>query len=148
MLGVILALSLGFKASGQISGTEAPADGNADVLAFLQTHGFVVDEIHPDSLWISAAAGDCTLQIATVSPLGWERDVIVESAGTAKLSYVFAGQTYAEQPVLQTALTHYWQRLRGYVRLPSHQYRVRAVIAGDRCPPAMLKPESLADLSR
>ncbi|MDB5563260.1 MAG: hypothetical protein JWN11_2678 [Hyphomicrobiales bacterium] len=150
LLAGLLVLSLGLKVSANIAWTGTGPDVNStEAVAFLQSHGFSVVAPDPlNDLWVSGSNDQCWMQIATVSALGWERDAMSESALGARLSYVYAGNIYPEQPVLLTALNHYWQRLQSYLRQPSHQYPVRAIITSNDCPANLLQPEILAKLSR
>jgi hypothetical protein len=147
--GLLLALSLGFKAWGSIGeSASAPDRGRAEVAAFLEQRGFSVSPQDPaDTLWISASSGNCRVQVADVSPQGWQRAAATERAAGQRLSYVYAGKTYSEQPVLLTTLDSYWQRIKRYLHLPSSAYPVRAVIVSPACPAKMLNSDEFSPLS-
>jgi hypothetical protein len=149
-LALLLVLSLGIKASGNITaGDPAPGTGSPVVASFLQQNGFSVDPKDPaNAMWVSGSNGPCKVEVADISPDGYQRDAVMEYAAGRPLSYVFAGSVYTDQPVVLTNLHYYWERLKRYLRLPSHDYPVRAVTTSSDCSAEMLKPEKISGLSQ
>jgi hypothetical protein len=93
---------------------ENPAEVQGAILTFLGNQHFeatVTDRSMEYYPIIEATSESCHLWVARVSPLGHEAD-LVRRIGTAadRISYVFRGTVYGEQPVARTVASYLWFR--------------------------------------
>ena len=119
------------------------------VVAFLTRHQFQSHGM-PDNSRIYAASGDCRLLIEEMFPRGWNLDSIKTlHAQEGRLSFVFKGMVYTDQPINigNTTLTHYWTRLQQKLGLDSVSNPVLAVVASESCSLDALPWKEIAELS-
>ena len=128
---VLLCTSLGLKA--WTSSHAADQTGRVPDMSTLFGPGFALSqETGLDApSWI-ASRGDCRIEVASVSALGWHQSAMAARAGEQALAYVYQGRVYSEQPVLLTKLGYYWHKLTSYF-IPSSQPPVFAVVTSRGC---------------
>ena len=86
-----------------------------------------------DPAWVSGVHGDCVVQVASVSPHGWHRDVVDWHAGADPLVYAFGGRLYDRQPLARTMMAYYLAKFGRYVGLSQPAVRVLAAIRSPAC---------------
>ncbi len=133
---LLLAASLGLKATPGTEGPAASGSQDEDIPAFLGRHGFAVTPGDPaeNPVWTVGTKPGCRIEIATVAPQGWHRAVVAERGAGQRIVYVYGGRTYAEQPVLHTLLGEYRRRLERYLGVAAPPIPVRALILSPGCP--------------
>jgi hypothetical protein len=149
-LVLLLVVSLAIKFSEPVSVNIDDSDQDeSSIVSFLNRRGFAVTagESARTPLWISGVRGTCVVRIATVSPQGWHRAVVAQTAAGQLLAYAYAGQIYDEQPILRTTWDYYVRRLRGHFRMQAQLSPVRAVIIAPECAASSLNPGDLKSLS-
>jgi hypothetical protein len=93
---------------------ENPAEIQGVVLTFLGDQHFetkITDQSMEYYPIIEATSDSCHLWVARISPLGHETD-LVRRIGVAadRISYIFQGVVYGEQPVARTVVAYLWFR--------------------------------------
>ena len=147
-LATLLVLTLGLKLA-VYSQQAAPADPdvvNRTVVAFLLQHGF---ESHLDkrSGMFDANAGNCRMLITEAAPQGWDRSRVELHAKTiGRLSYVFDGAIYANEPFLAPMIDEYWARVGFKMGLKPSRHPILAVAASDDCKMSALPWWQLAEV--
>ncbi len=145
VLVALLGLSLTGKAIGSFDLREV--SGPQDVSVFLHAIGYSGPDgglSHGTQLnvtrdaWTRASRGSCLIEVAQVSPQGWERDAVREYAGSNRLAYFYEGGVYPEHPVGRAMTDYYLARVKGYLHIPFNAPRVWAVVAGPQCPDPLL----------
>jgi hypothetical protein len=145
---LLLGLSLAIKFSGSVEAySSGMHENDGEIAAFLTKHGFAVRRGESGAP-TTGTRGGCQVQVTDVSPQGWHRAVVAQSAAGQKLVYAFAGNIYPEQPVLRTTLDHYVWRLKRYFRMRPPPRAVRAVIISPACPADVISENKLQELSR
>jgi hypothetical protein len=131
---VLLVASLGLKVRGieHIDQTEERASGHA-LVESLSADGFVLGAGGglEGYAWV-ATRGDCRIEVTMVSPLGWHQSAMATRAAGQTLAYVYAGHTYAEQPVMLSKLGYYWHKLTNYF-YPSAEPPIFGVVMSPGC---------------
>ena len=150
---VFLALAIALTVSLKVvvrdaENQSAPLAVQDSVIAFLTRHQFQTNGT-PDGSRIYAASGDCHLLIREVIPQGWNLDRIKRiDAEEGRLSFVFKGVVYTDQPISigSTTLSHYWTRLQQKLGLNGVSYPVLAVAASESCSLDALPWKEIAEL--
>ena len=131
------------------SGASIP---KVDIGAFLVRHGYEVTkagDAHERGLaFLTATKGACRAFVATVSPLGWHREIVrLQASPQDEVFYVFRGMSYPDQPRWLTWLDWYWWRLNDYAgrRVPTHE--VFGVVAYPQCELRSLPWNEVAETS-
>jgi hypothetical protein len=119
-------------------GQPVPADPETlsrAVSAFLLQHGFEPRlEKRFGIVFIEANAGKCRMLISQTAPQGWDRSGIeLQAKAVGRLSYVFDGAVYANEPFLAPMIDDYWARVRFKMGLTSSRHPILAVAASDDC---------------
>ena len=149
-LALAIALTVSLKV--MVRDTENPNARLAvqdSVVAFLTRHQFQSHSM-PHGSRIYAASGDCRLLIEEMFPQGWNLDSIKTlDAQEGRLSFVFKGMVYTDQPINigNTTLTHYWTRLQQKLGLDSVSNPVLAVVASENCSLDALPWKEIAELN-
>jgi hypothetical protein len=136
-LAAALVLTLGLKLllyHGEAPPAEPEALGQA-VSSFLFQHGFESRlEKKYDQVLVYANAGKCRMVISEAAPQGWNRSSIeIWAKPVGRLSYVFDGVVYADEPFLAPIIDEYWTRVRFKMGLTQSCHPVLAVAASDEC---------------
>ena len=117
------------------------------VVAFLTRYQFQSHSM-PDGSRIYAASGDCRLLIEQMFPRGWNLDSIrTLHAQEGRLSFVFKGRVYTDQPIGSTILSDYWTRLQQKLGLHPVSNPVLAVVASENCSLDALPWKEIAELN-
>lgn len=148
--GLLLVASLGAKVHGKVGGGLAATDpDDGDILALFARHGFAtrLAERNTDPVWVTGTLGDCSIDIASISPRGWHRAVVDWRAQGQTLQYAADGELLDRQPILMPVATHYINRLKRYVGMEAPAVKVRAVITAPACPAGIIPAAELAALS-
>lgn len=150
ILAVLLVASLAGKGYALRSSEAivAGADG-AEMAAFLAHKGMAVTvaDANTAPIWFTGSKDTCQVRIADVSPQGWARNIVAQEGASEEVRYAFAGKFHADQPVLQTTLAEYGNRLLRYLGLMVPRPIVRAVLISNGCPPGTITPGDAAALS-
>jgi hypothetical protein len=112
-----------------------PDDLSRAVSAFLLQQGFETDveQIYGNFL-IHADAGKCRMLIREAAPQGWDHSSIELTAKlVGRLSYVFEGVVYEQQPFLAPMIGDYWTRARSKMGFSASRHPILAVAASDDC---------------
>jgi hypothetical protein len=137
VLALVLVASLALKAANSAAVPDKASDWVTERMAeFLQKREFEITRNPSDVDLVSlfAVRDQCRILIANVSPLGWHRDVIRKiTPDGSRLTYIFKGQLYEDQPILQTWLDHYWIRLRQSIGLSPSISPTIAVVQSAQC---------------
>jgi hypothetical protein len=145
---LLLGLSLAIKFSGSVEAySSGMHENDGEIATFLTAQGFAIRQGESGAS-TTGTRGGCQVQVTDVSPQGWHRSVIAQSAAGQKLVYAFAGNIYPEQPVLRTTLDHYVWRLKRYFRMRPPPHAVRAIIISPGCPADIVNEAKLQELSR
>ncbi|MGC4026672.1 MAG: hypothetical protein QM744_16940 [Mesorhizobium sp.] len=155
-----LALSLTLVLVAFVSlGLKVQADGRAndnlmypsedDIVALLQHNNFSVQMAPPntDPQWVTGMRDGCRIQIASVSPQGWHRNIVKWASKDKTLVYSVGGTLAAQQPLLGPMAHHYLNRLKRYAGFDAPAVRVRAVLMDQGCGPNSIPDAELAALS-
>jgi hypothetical protein len=145
---ILLSASLAGKGFGlKETGRASPDDDRA--VLYLEERGLTVNSAahYATSIWTVATRGACRVRIATVSPEGWSRAIVEQTAGE-HLTYAFDGRLYAEQPVMRTMLENYRRRLLRYFGNRPPDLQIRAISISQGCPPDLLRSEDALRLSQ
>lgn len=148
--GLLLVASVGAKMHGDLGGgLAASAPDDADILALFGRHGFAIARAEPntDPAWITGKQGDCTIDIASISPRGWHRTVVDWRASGRTLHYAVDGGLFDRQPILKPTMVHYLNRLKRYAGLDAPAVKVRAIVLAPECPVDAIPTAELAALS-
>lgn len=148
---LLLGVSLGAKVHGNLGGGLAATDpDDADILALFSRHDFSITRAEPntDPVWITGRQGDCTIDIASVSPRGWHRTVVDWRASGGMLRFAAEGGLFDRQPVLRPTMVHYFNRLKRYAGMDAPAVKVRAIVVAPECPAEVIPMAELAGLSR
>ena len=112
---------------------ENPNYLSAALVEFLGQHQFetfVTDRSLEDAQIVEATSDKCHLWAARVSPLGYEADLVRRiSDATGRISFIFRGHVYAEQPTLLTVASFLWFRFLRELGLISRVPPVIAVVS-------------------
>jgi hypothetical protein len=150
VLGLVLVASLAAKGAALRQSDDGVPQGDiTPVRTYLAAAGFDVTVADPNTapIWITGTKGDCTIRIADVAPQGWFRSIVAEQAVGQELHYAFAGQFYADQPVLMTNYAEYRQRLLRYFGQAAPPPAVRAILVSPACPRGIVGPQDAGRLS-
>jgi hypothetical protein len=72
--------------------------------------------------------------ISEAAPQGWDHSrVELRAKPVGRLSYVFDGAVYANEPFLAPMIDDYWARVRVKMGLSPNRHPVLAVAASDGC---------------
>jgi hypothetical protein len=133
-LVLLLLVSLVWKSAIRI---DYSSSFENSVSTFLARNHFIVvvsEEMFPGKLVFRASRAACRMLLTQVSPRGWERDSIYNSATAAEQVFiVFGGKIYAEQPMWLTAADFLWYKFRIELGLKVRPTPVIAVIAAKSC---------------
>jgi hypothetical protein len=150
ILAVLLVASLAGKglALRASEAGVAGADG-ADMAAFLAHKGMTVTVASADTapVWFTGTKGNCRVRIADVSPQGWARSIVAQEGASEEVRYAFGGKFHADQPVMETTLAEYGNRLLRYLGFMAPRPIVRAVLISNECPPGTMAPGDARALS-
>jgi hypothetical protein len=107
--------------------------------SFLQRHGYSVAPVgadsYPSKVLVAASKGfNCRLQIIEAQARGYDQNAIRQMARpTDDFFVIFQGAVYDAQPILQTRVYYYWDRLRREMGVAVPPRPVLAVIASAPC---------------
>jgi hypothetical protein len=147
---LLLAASLGVKVHGNLGGGMTASDpDDTDILALFSRHGFAITRAEPntDPVWITGKQGDCTIDIASISPRGWHRAVVDWRASGRTLHYAAAGDLFDRQPILKPTAIHYLNRLKRYAGIDAAAVKIRAIVIAPECPANIIAPSEFSALS-
>jgi hypothetical protein len=141
LFAVLLALSVGGKLVAgpqSLRGAEQTMQGDTkgQIAVFLSRHGFRVGEIEdqPDSLFVSATAGECRLLAVLAAPGGWHRYILRRLASPQdQVFFVFDATIYQDQPIWRPWVHHYWQVFNLYVGRHLPTQAVLGMVASPAC---------------
>jgi hypothetical protein len=142
-----IALTLSFKiVARDTAGGNAYLNVNDSVIAFLTRHKFQSNG--PSNTGrIYAASADCQLIIQQMVPQGYNLDAIkTVIAKEGRLSFVYQGQVYGEQPPANTTLNHYWTHLQRHLGLNAREKPVFAVVSSESCAVDALPWKEIAEV--
>lgn len=134
---VLLAAAVFLKVKAE-GATEPPyRELGAMVGRSLVERGFtVVRSVEGFLPTVDARRAACSLQIASISPQGWQWDPIRRSAPAGWDAFVsYSGQRYDDQPRWRTTIGYYWTRFIRVVGLVRPQALVLGVITSPECRP-------------
>jgi hypothetical protein len=136
ILAVAFALTLGLKLllyQRESAPTDPEVLGEA-IASFLLQHGFESRIEIKYGVFVHADAGKCHMLISEAAPQGWNRSSIeLRAEPVGRLSYVFNGVVYADEPFLAPIIDEYWTRIRFKMGLTQSRHPVLAVAASDDC---------------
>jgi len=132
VIALLLPLTLLWKVAAS---TEEPFELKDKLVAFLVDQRYdVVDESTELMPVLRATADKFRMLVMEVSPDGWQRDLVRSRAlATDRVSFVFRGNVYKNQPIWLTAETGLWSRVLQRLRLYHYPIPVLAVIASEAC---------------
>jgi hypothetical protein len=133
-----LVLTLAVKTATGLSRRDAGIEAHWDVRVrpLLEDEGFVSDRYlgDHDPPLLPVHKPGCSMLIASVSPLGWHRDVLSRIVRPhERLFFVYRGEVFGEQPVWRTSARYHWDRVLSYAGLAGPDEPVLGVIAGRSC---------------
>jgi hypothetical protein len=131
----VLAVALKLIVHQQQAVSAYPEDTSGAVNSFLLHHGFDSRlEKRFGVVVIDANAGKCRMLIREAAPQGWDNSSIELMAKVVgKLSYVFDGAVYVQQPFLAPMIEQYWTWARFKMGFGSSRHPMFAVAASDDC---------------
>lgn len=138
LLAAVLVVSLSLKVTGAAKRDDSPENRLRDeTRAFIERSGFRVTRTTQDLdlVLISAVDGrGCRLTVGLVSLQGWHRHLMHQIVlPDERLSFVFGGALYPDQPMWRTRMQHYWNQIHRYAGLSPPLRPALAVIAGPAC---------------
>lgn len=136
-LSALLAFSLSAKVAVMSRDLPEPrSDPETPIVAALAAAGFGVD-FRPGTAVprvVVARSGSCRLRVMIATPGGWDRDLIRQLAKPGdRIAFLFRGAFYSDQPLIRTALDHYWARVRRSVGIGAMPHTILAMIASSGC---------------
>jgi hypothetical protein len=111
---LVVALWLKVPAAASVHAPDHEDAAQAEIAGFLTRHGFEPDpgSFEEDPARMAGTSGACHVLIANVAPQGWHQDLLRQFApADTRIFFVFEGREYDRQPVLQTRLSFYWNRM-------------------------------------
>ena len=105
LLLLLLGLTVGLKLAvipGHLNGAgREEQSAQAAMTAFLTRQGYRVEVDDGSDMLnlVAGVSGACTLQVANISPEGWQQDIVRQLAGPEdRVTFVYRGRTYPAQP--------------------------------------------------
>jgi hypothetical protein len=96
---------------------------------------------------LRARSQDCSMQVAKISAVGSNRDMIRGLAGpNDRITVLFRGRFYNEQPTTLTAISFLWSKALRELGLIRHIVPVFAIVSSPGCDLDSLPWHRLADL--
>jgi len=135
---VLIALLLPSTMAWKLAvGPEDLGELKTEVVQFLSREHFEVtaNEQTMDGIPIlRATAGECSMLIAKVSPVGADRDVVRRLASQGdQIFFTFQGRSYDDQPTWLTVKSYLWSKALRQLGLIRHVVPVFAVVASPHC---------------
>jgi hypothetical protein len=150
LLAALAVVSVSLKVVAASSLPPPPAsEASGAVTDLLKRGGFTIaaDVEDVDFLTIFAHARHCDLRLAIVSPHGWHRNLVQRlAAPNEKVSFIFDGAIFDQQPVWRTWLSFYVSRARHFLGFRAATKPVLAVLATPTCPIESLPWSEVATL--
>jgi hypothetical protein len=108
-IAILLPLSIAWKLAIKPDNPIATQAAIVDFLLNQQFDASVTSETMVFTPIIKATSDSCRLRLATISPLGYEANLIQSlGAMTDKTFFVFRGTIYSEQPIALTVVSYLW----------------------------------------